>query len=273
MHQFSLAQRRVARGKRIIFIFVFATVTGWMWIHSLGQGIAQNGVSSACISTNFEEDRFILCQFDPAKHDFAMKLRGANGTPLRSFSALAKLSGLSAQRIVFAMNAGMYDLAGNPIGLYVENKVELVNLNRRDGPGNFHMKPNGVFWLDSIGVHVNTTQSYAATSPKSTVFATQSGPMLVIDGVINAQFSSDGTSRHIRNGVCTPDGKRISFLISQQRVSFGKFARAFRDLLHCRNALYLDGLVSSLWDGASGRVDQRFPLGPMIIISEKAQKR
>ena len=61
----------------------------------------------------------------------------------------------------------------------------------------------------------------------------------------------------------------IVFVISDEPVSFGKFARAFRDSLHCHDALYLDGYVSSLWDAGAGRIDQRFPLGPMIVVSER----
>jgi uncharacterized protein YigE (DUF2233 family) len=52
-------------------------------------------------------------------------------------------------------------------------------------------------------------------------------------------------------------------------VSFGRFARFFLDVLNCRNALYLDGGVSSLWDRGAGRQDRYSSLGPMIAIFRK----
>lgn len=98
-----------------------------------------------------------------------------------------------------------------------------------------------------------------------TRLATQSGPMLVIDGKVNPRFDADGRSRYVRNGVGV-DGDGVAvFVISNAPVSFGKFARLFAGPLKCRNALYLDGAVSSLWDPANGRMDSLVPIGPMIV--------
>jgi uncharacterized protein YigE (DUF2233 family) len=43
-------------------------------------------------------------------------------------------------------------------------------------------------------------------------------------------------------------------------------ARLLRDSLGCRDALYLDGAVSSLWDRPAGRRDRRAELGPMVLV-------
>jgi uncharacterized protein YigE (DUF2233 family) len=100
-------------------------------------------------------------------------------------------------------------------------------------------------------------------------YATQSGPMLVIDGELHPRFEADGRSRHIRNGVgISPKGDPI-FVISDEPVSFGKLARLFRDELHCRNALYFDGSVSSLWDPLNGRMDSFAAIGPMVVAMRK----
>ena len=45
------------------------------------------------------------------------------------------------------MNAGMYDKDQAPVGLDVEDGRELKRPSTADGPGNFHLKPNGVFWV------------------------------------------------------------------------------------------------------------------------------
>jgi uncharacterized protein YigE (DUF2233 family) len=36
----------------------------------------------------------------------------------------------------------MFDADLKPVGLYVEQGVELVHANIKSGKGNFHMKPN-----------------------------------------------------------------------------------------------------------------------------------
>ena len=90
--------------------------------------------------------------------------------------------------------------------------------------------------------------------------------MLVIDGKLHPKFDADGESRNIRNGVgIAPDGTPL-FAISEEPVSFGKFARLFRDALKAKNALYFDGSVSSLWDPGNHRQDSIAELGPMVVV-------
>ena len=60
------------------------------------------------------------------------------------------------------------------------------------------------------------------------------------------------------------------FAISDEPVSFGRLARFFRDSLGCRNALYLDGGVSSLWDRPAGRRDSYSRLGPLVAVFERS---
>ena len=135
-----------------------------------------------------------------------------------------------------------------------------------EGPGNFHLKPNGVFWQDDAGaLRIDTSERYVALNAHPR-FATQSGPMLVIDGALHPRFAADGASHYIRNGVGVLDEHTAYFVISDDAVSFGRFARFFRDGLHCRNALFLDGSVSSLWAPNLQRRDDNHLLGPMIVV-------
>ena len=94
--------------------------------------------------------------------------------------------------------------------------------------------------------------------------------MLVIGGKLHPAFDRDGQSRYIRNGVgIAPDGKP-RFVISEDQVSLGKFARFFGDQLKTRNALFFDGAVSALWDPANTRRDLTVPLGPMVVVFKPA---
>jgi prepilin-type processing-associated H-X9-DG protein len=212
---------------------------------------------------------FSVCRFDTAKDELRLAWRGRAGGALRSLAALEGELGKDARRVRFAMNAGMYDEAGAPIGLYVEHGKELKKLNLKSGPGNFHLKPNGVFAADADGRLSVTASSRFTNGVRAPQWATQSGPMLVIDGKIHPKFDANGRSRHIRNGVGVRDASTALFVISEEPVSFGRFARLFRDSLGCANALYFDGNVSSLWDPGSGRQDATSDLGPMVVVLAK----
>jgi len=192
-------------------------------------------------------------------------LDGRSG-PLRSFEALEARLGGEARALRFAMNAGMYDEQGGPIGLYVENGVKRHRLNLRSGPGNFHLQPNGVFAVDDRGrVSIASSKLFSRRS-RPVRWATQSGPMLLIGGRLHPRFDADGPSRLVRNGVGVAGSGTAWFAISKEGVSFGRFARLFRDELGCTDALFLDGTVSSLWDPGAGRRDSYSSLGPMIAV-------
>jgi prepilin-type processing-associated H-X9-DG protein len=94
--------------------------------------------------------------------------------------------------------------------------------------------------------------------------------MLVVDGRIHPKITQEGPSRKLRNGVGVSGPKTVIFAISDGPVSFGAFARLFRDRLGCRNALFLDGSVSSLYAPALGREDGLRPLGPILGAVPKA---
>ena len=218
-----------------------------------------------CVDMRFDSERYTVCTYDSA-HD-ELRLADRDGrTYLRSFENLSRTLGRDGARVRFAMNAGMFNDRGAPIGLYVENGVRSHRISLRHGAGNFHLLPNGVFWQDATGdVHVTESRADAA-EPHAPRFATQSGPMLVIDGALHPRFSEDGDSRLTRNGVGVSDAHTAYFVISETDVSFGKFARFFRDRLHCRNALFLDGNVSSLWAPSLNRRDDARLLGPMLVV-------
>jgi uncharacterized protein YigE (DUF2233 family) len=217
---------------------------------------------SACRAQMFEESRFTVC--DPGKGRIELVAAGRGEPAIRRHSDLEASLGRRAEHVAFAMNAGMYDEDGRPIGLAIVEGRQKRAINRRKGGGNFHLMPNGVFQVHKDGrAEVVRSDRW---SPSPTIrLATQSGPMLVIDGKLHPAFDHDGTSRHTRNGVgIAPSGTAL-FVISDGPVSLGKFARFFRDGLKSRDALFFDGAVSALWDPANGRRDVTKPLGPMVV--------
>ena len=127
------------------------------------------------------------------------------------------------------------------------------------------MKPNGVFWIGDKAAGVTETNRYLASPPPAR-YATQSGPMLIIDGKVHPKIRPDGTSQKIRNGVGACKGGAITFAIADDPVTFDTFARLFRDGLGCPNALFLDGSVSSLYAPELNRGDELGPLGPIVGV-------
>jgi uncharacterized protein YigE (DUF2233 family) len=238
-----------------------------------GKAIAQSPsptptqtVASACTSVTFDEAQLTDCVADPARHTITTML---GNPPYRGFKAFADAHPDQARSVAFAVNAGMFDDAGKPIGYYVKDGERGKELSRADGPGNFHMKPNGVFFGSGGKWRVLAADAFFAGVGDRPQFGTQSGPMLVVDGKLHPEITDDGPSKAIRNGVGVDGAGRAHFVISEGPVSFGVLARYFRDVVKASNALYLDGSVSALWDPASGRMDARAPIGPMLLVQDK----
>jgi uncharacterized protein YigE (DUF2233 family) len=128
------------------------------------------------------------------------------------------------------------------------------------------MRPNGVFYVTGVVAGILETRSFILQNPRVD-FATQSGPMLVINGEVNARFVRYGGSRKYRVGVGIRDPNLVVFAISESEVSFGDFARLFRDKLHCKNALFLDGgSATSFYSPVLSRNGNFLPLGPIIGV-------
>jgi uncharacterized protein YigE (DUF2233 family) len=227
-----------------------------------------NSVESACQERSFEGDHFTVCDAGRGRVELFAAAQGE--PPLRRFADVEAQLGPQAADVAFAMNAGMFDEDGRPIGLAIVEGKQVHAINRRKGGGNFHLMPNGVFQVHEDGrADVVVSEKW---KPSSTIrVASQSGPMLVIDGKLHPAFDQNGTSLHIRNGVGVGANGRPLLVISEDAVSFGRLARFFRDELKCSNALFLDGAVSALWDPANGRRDVTVPLGPMIVVFKAAE--
>lgn len=208
-----------------------------------------------------------VCRADARRDDLHVFLNDASGAPLRTFDALERMLGAHGQRLTFAMNAGMFHASHAPVGLLIEQHREVTPLNTANGAGNFFLQPNGVFFVDTHGAHVAETARFAQQRG-DIVLATQSGPLLVIGAAVHPKLSSKSTSRFIRNGVGVDATGTIVFAASSDPLTLYDFAIAFRDVLKCPNALYLDGSVSSIYAPTLNERIQRADLGPIVAVVE-----
>lgn len=236
------------------------------WAAFLALIWASPAAAVTCETMSPGDNGFTVCTVDTATEDLRLFLRDENGNILGNFRNIEDT--LNGAALPFAMNAGMYHEDRAPVGYFVEDGIEAMRVVPNAGPGNFGLLPNGVFCINDDHAQVYETMDFITKSP-SCRDATQSGPMLVIDGALHPRFLKDGTSRYIRNGVGTSaDGKTAVFVISNTVVSFYEFGSFFRDVLKLPNALYFDGKVSRLQALGLGRSDLGLRLGPIVGVVE-----
>ena len=240
-----------------------ALLGGWLAAQSAYAQMPDAG--DACRVETVEDERYTICSFDPANHRFSVRLRGRNGQP---FGKLAAATDAYPQ-VVFAMNGGMYHDDLGPVGLYVEEGERSKALQTKKSWGNFGLLPNGVFWTKGGKAHVTETLAFDRLGAKPD-FATQSGPMLVIDGKLHPRFLQKSDSLKIRNGVGVSQDGRVHFALSHGAVNFWTFAKLFQRHLDAPNALFLDGTVSAIRAKGFSRGGFFVRLGPIILVEPRS---
>lgn len=240
-----------------------AVAVGMLVAMALPSGAAQ------CERVDHDGQGYVLCQVKAAQEP-ALRLfqDGPDGAPLRNFANVRRTLD-EGQTLSFAMNAGMFHADYRPVGLLVVDGAELSPIVTGASRDNFGMLPNGVFCTGGAQpFQVIESVSFAETRPDCRL-ASQSGPMLVIDGDLHPRFLADSDSRYIRNGVgVSPDGQIAWFAISNRPVTFHEFGRFFRDGLGVRDALYFDGSISRLYAPSVNRADFGRSMGPIIGLVE-----
>ena len=227
-------------------------------------------VAGLCERTQFDGQGYVVCRLD-AEQEPLLRLwdEGADGQPVRNFDRV-RASLDRGEVLGFAMNAGMYHGDLRAVGLLVIDGEKRKDLVTTAGGGNFGLLPNGVFCTGGgRPFAVIESRAFQKAQPECRL-ATQSGPMLVIDGALHPRFLPHSDSRYVRNGVgVSDDGRTAWFAISDTAVTFHEFGRFFRDGLKARDALYFDGSISRLYAPGLGRADWGRSLGPVIgVVAE-----
>ena len=190
-----------------------------------------------------QPDNLLVHVVDLNKTDLNFYYKNQSGTNYKNHEKLKIELAKSNKKLLFAVNGGMYNRDRTPQGLYIEKGKQVTPLDTQaSGYGNFYLQPNGIFYLtNSKQAFVVATNNFM--EKEKVHYATQSGPMLLIDGEIHPKFREGSSNLHIRNGVgILPDG-RILFVMSKEKINFFDLATYFKNQ-GCKNALYLDGFVS-----------------------------
>lgn len=213
---------------------------------------------------------FDVVYVDVRQDELAIHWRAPSGARFSSLGALRQALGARGRELLFATNAGMFAPDFTPVGLYVEGGRTRVPLNARDSTGNFYLKPNGVFFVAGDSAHVVETSEYLHREPAGVTLATQSGPLLVHGGRIHPAFRPSSPNLNIRSGVGVRDGHTAVFAISRDEVDFHTMATLFRDVLRCRDALFLDGAISRMYVPALRRLDVDGDFAGILSVSVPA---
>lgn len=195
----------------------------------------------------FEGAEFHVVQVDLREAQVGAVWRGEDGKPLMTFANALEHCRSKSLEPLFMTNAGIFTPGIAPGGLYVESGAVRVPVNRNEGKGNFHLKPNGVFFLDTEGAHVQDTELVHEDAVRKMLVATQSGPLLVGDGKLHPGFRRESENKKVRSGVGVRTPLDVCFVLSEGEVNFHLFARLFLESLQCQNALYLDGVISQFY--------------------------
>jgi uncharacterized protein YigE (DUF2233 family) len=198
---------------------------------------------SAAVKEKTVAYKFLIHEIDPTEKNISFYWENDRGENFGSFQNLRDWLETKGKRLLFATNGGMFNNDFSPKGLFIENGILKAPLDTIvNGYGNFYLQPNGVFYLRKDFTPVICKTSEIKIN-NDILFATQSGPLLLIDGRVHPKFNEGSKNLNIRNGVgILPNGK-ILFAMSKAEVNFYDFASYFR-AKGCTNALYLDGFVS-----------------------------
>jgi uncharacterized protein YigE (DUF2233 family) len=206
---------------------------------------------------------------DLTKDEIQLLDRDSSGERFANIGAVNKWAARQGKTLRFATNSGIFDMRFMPLGLFIQQGRQIVPLNRSSGSGNFYLKPNGVFFITDRAARIVETSRYVESSAVS--LATQSGPLLLVDGAINPSFNAQSKNTTIRSGVGITHGKESFpvFAISDSPISFYDFASFFKDKLECTDALYLDGYISQMFVPELGRLQQGGSYAAIFAVLEK----
>lgn len=190
--------------------------------------------------------RIVTYEVNPKTEQLNFYWKNEKGEIYGNFQKLKTQLEAKQQELIFAMNGGMFKKDQSPQGLYIENgnlKSPLDAIEK--GYGNFYLQPNGIFFLTETNDPIICTAKgfLQLTHIK---YATQSGPMLVIDGKLHEKLTKGSKNINIRNGVGILPNGNVLFAMSKEKINFYDFATFFKEN-GCRNALYLDGFVSKTY--------------------------
>jgi uncharacterized protein YigE (DUF2233 family) len=225
------------------------------------------------------EVRIYIVDLEDSQIDLFIKNK-ENVIEKNTFKSVLNYCNTASIQMEMITNGGMFTPSYLPEGLYIDrfNNYYPIDLGSKENT-NFYLKPNGVFLIDKKNeASIYTTDQYLkkfGTDRPDLPFATQSGPMLVINEgnkvSIHNAFTEGSPNEKIRSGVGVPmnGSKRVVFAISVDPMNFYDFSLLYKTWLGCESALFLDGAISEMYTGSQDKGILNNQFGPMICVRKK----
>lgn len=240
--------------------------------------IIKNNTTYLSFKFNYKDDKYscFILNTSSKQYKINFHLKSSSGNHYESISNLYKSLDSNSNEVLMITNGGMYLQNLDPQGIYIEKSSSIKKLNqiKTNNNTNFYMFPNGVFAIDSYNHPlIMVTDSFSKNINESQIkYATQSGPMLLINNEIHPKFIKGSHNLNIRSGVgiSSENNSNVLFIISNNEVNFYDFASVFKDLFHCKDALYLDGAISQMYlkDIDKNKIPTGH-FGPLISVTRK----
>jgi uncharacterized protein YigE (DUF2233 family) len=224
--------------------------------------------------SSFNDPEFDILIVNTTKQEIKMHWRDQHNAPFKTLAAVKKYLEAKHEKVEMLTNGGMYLENNIPVGLFIAESKELRPIDTaRDKKGNFYLQPNGVFFLDNSGRgHILQTHEFLDSDrlkKNNITYATQSGPMLITNGMINSAFDPNSKNLNLRSGVgILPDGNVVFAISKSNQTNFFTFASAFKRL-GCKNALFLDGAISRMYLKDTRPDDLGGDFGAIISVTTK----
>ena len=92
---------------------------------------AVTGGSSSFINSQYSNDDFVTCTIDPDRTTLKLYWKDDSGKPLKSLQALKDYCAAKKEKLIFAMNGGMYKEDCSPLGLFIQAGKTLTPVNKK----------------------------------------------------------------------------------------------------------------------------------------------
>ena len=198
----------------------------------------------------FSDRHFRVWAVDPTSVAIQQYRKDAQAQALWSLQSLHNFVQSRSEKLLFAMNAGIFDTNMSPVWLFVANGRVEQPLNLTEGTWNFYLQPNGVFFVqkDKKASIMDSTNFSFFVDMKDVLLATQSWPLLLSHGTIHPSLNPSSSNTNIRNAVWITPQWTVFFVYSDKEINMYALALYMRDVLGCEHALYLDWSISGWFD-------------------------
>ena len=202
------------------------------------------GIALRCIS--FAGHDYAVADIDLRSHKIIFTT--ADDRKMHSYPEVDAALRSSGRQPILITNAGIYGTDNRPLGLLITLKGKEHNVARvASRSGNFSWD-TAVFEIRNDDTASIVLARDWQENPRA-IAATQSGPQLASANRVNPDLPPGSVSTYSRTAVGIDQSSRglVHIAVSRDGVTLFELASFMVNILHCSEALHLDGSLSALY--------------------------